>query len=222
MKYDAHKATITLDGKISDWANVEFKSQIPFAIGDRTANNIVIFEEWSGGTWSGPADHSSKFAFVWNTSNLYLRIVVTDDTHENSAKSFWNGDSLQLVFANASQDTVTHLYNYALSDDGDVIINNEDGPGGTECSITRNDETTTTLYELKFPAASLDLDAFKSGMQFGIGICINDSDTLEPGQRGWGGWGPNSRVFGLSPQDTGLVTLIGEASEQETKPDTKP
>ena len=150
MLYDAQGASITLDGDMSDWADAEFKSQIPFEKG----GELVLFEEYGGGTWSGVDDHSSAVAFAWDAENLYVGVVVTDDTHQNPGNG-WNGDSIQMVFANAAQDTVTHLYNYGLSDAGDVVIHNEKGPGGTEVSITRDDDTTTTLYEFAFPAASL-------------------------------------------------------------------
>ena len=207
MKYDAQGASITADGDASDWADAEFKSQIPFEKG----GELVLFEEFSGGTWSGPADHSSAVAFAWDAENLYLGIVVTDDTHQNGGAA-WNGDSAQIVFANAAQDTVTHLYNYGLAGD-DVIINNERGPGGTVASITRDDDTTTTLYELVFPAASLGLDAYESGMSIGVGVCVNDGDTEEGqgGQRGWSGWGPYAAVYGKTASATGLVTLVGDA-----------
>jgi len=125
---------------------------------------------------------------------------------------------VQLVFANAAQDTVTHLYNYALSSGGDLVVMNEKGPGGTEASITRDDDTTTTLYELKFPAASLGLDAFESGMSIGVGVCVNDGDTQDGqgGQKGWSGWGPYAAVYGKTASATGLVTLVGEAAGKPT------
>ena len=207
MQYDAQGASITADGDASDWADAEFKSQIPFEKG----GELVLFEEYAGGTWSGPADHSSAVAFAWDAENLYLGIVVTDDTHQNGGAA-WNGDSAQIVFANAAQDTVTHLYNYGMAD-GEVIIHNEKGPGGTVASITRDDDTTTTLYELVFPAASLGLDAYESGMSIGVGVCVNDGDTEEGqgGQRGWSGWGPYAAVYGKTASATGLVTLVGDA-----------
>ena len=74
---------------------------------------------------------------------------------------------------------MTHLYNYGLSDGGDVVIHNEKGPGGSEASITRGDDTATTLYEFSFPAASLGLDDYESGMQIGVGVCVNDRDTQD-------------------------------------------
>ena len=208
MQYDANGATITLDGDASDWADAEFKSQIPFEKG----GELVLFEEYGGGTWSGPADHSSAVAFAWDASNLYIGVVVTDDTHQNGG-SGWNGDSIQMVFANAAQDTVTHLYNYGLSDGGDVVIMNEKGPGGSEASITRDEDSTTTLYEFSFPAASLGLDGYESGMQIGVGICVNDGDTQDGqgGQKGWSGWGPYAAVYGKTASATGLVSLVGDA-----------
>ena len=207
MQYDAQGASITADGDASDWADAEFKSQIPFEKG----GELVLFEEFSGGTWSGPADHSSAVAFAWDAENLYIGVVVTDDTHQNGGAA-WNGDSAQIVFANAAQDTVTHLYNYGLAGD-DVIIHNERGPGGTVASITRDDDTTTTLYELVYPAASLGLDAYESGMSIGVGVCVNDGDTDDGqgGQKGWSGWGPYAAVYGKTASATGLVTLVGDA-----------
>ncbi|NIP95043.1 MAG: hypothetical protein GWO24_16985, partial [Akkermansiaceae bacterium] len=47
-------------------------------------------------------------------NNVYLAFIVTDDYHENSRNSAWNGDSVQLMIANAKQDARVGLYNYAL------------------------------------------------------------------------------------------------------------
>ncbi|MBT3616086.1 MAG: hypothetical protein HN524_08885, partial [Verrucomicrobia bacterium] len=58
MQYDAQGASITADGDASDWADAEFKSQIPFEKG----GELVLFEEYAGGTWSGVEDHSSAVA----------------------------------------------------------------------------------------------------------------------------------------------------------------
>jgi hypothetical protein len=87
---------------------------------------------------------------------------------------------------------------------------NEKGPGGSEASITRDEDTTTTLYEFSFPAASLGLDGYKSGMQIGVGVCVNDGDTQDGqgGQKGWSGWGPYAAVYGKTASATGLVSLV--------------
>src|SRR5258706_2169846 len=57
-------------------------------------------------------------------------------------------------------------------------------------------------------AASLGLTApLTLGTQFGLGMAINDGDELTPGQRGWGGLGAHSIVFGKTPSETALITL---------------
>jgi hypothetical protein len=45
------------------------------------------------------------------------------------------------------------------------------------------------------------------GTQFGLGMAINDGDQLTPGQKGWGGLGAHSIVFGKTPSETALITL---------------
>ena len=104
MQYNAGMKSITVDGDISDWSGLPVKKAIPFEQG----GELVLFEEYGGGTWSGPEDHTSAVSFAWDADNLYVGVVVTDDTHQNPGNG-WNGDSIQMVFANAAQDTVTHL-----------------------------------------------------------------------------------------------------------------
>ena len=207
MQYNAGMKTISVDGDISDWSGLPVKKAIPFEQG----GELVLFEEYGGGTWSGPEDHTTAVSFAWDAENLYVGVVVTDDAHQNGG-SGWNGDSIQMVFANAAQDTVTHLYNYALSDGGDVVIHNEKGSGGTELAVVRDEDKTTTSYEIKLPADSLGLDSFELDMQIGIGVCVNDGDTEEGqgGQKGWSGWGPYAAVYGKTASATGLVTLTAK------------
>ncbi|MDP7649958.1 MAG: sugar-binding protein, partial [Candidatus Thalassarchaeaceae archaeon] len=211
MQYNAGNATIDADGDMSEWSNFPFKKAIPFQTGTGIGEGeLVLFQNWGAGSWSGPEDHTSAVSFAWDVDNLYLGVVVTDDEHQNS-NSAWNGDSIQMVFANAAQDTVTHLYNYALNMDGDNVLLDQQGPGGTEFEIVRDDDAKTTSYEIRFPASSLEVDAFELGMQFGIGVCVNEGDPDHPGQTGWDGWGPHAAVTGgQHPTRTGLVTLTAK------------
>ena len=169
MQYNAGKATVDADGDMSDWSNFPFKKAIPFQTGAGIGDGeLVLFQNWGAGTWDGPADHTSAVAFAWDADNLYIGIVVTDDSHQNGGGApaqAWNGDGVQAVFANAEQDTVTFLYNFALNDGGELLIHNENAPGGAELAVERDDDTGTTSYEIVFPAASLEVDAFESGMQ---------------------------------------------------------
>ena len=68
-------------------------------------------------------------------------------------------------------------------------------------------ETKRTVYEIKLPKSALDLDELTGGVQFGLGMAINDGDEDTPGQKGWGGLGAHALVHGKSPEETALVTL---------------
>lgn len=227
---------IVLDGNLSEWTGVPVLADPKFyvkkgaegtAAGKGTAGvgaDLVLFEQYNGGTWTGPDDQTSAVQIVYDAANVYFGFVVTDDYHENAANSAWNGDSVQLMVANGGQDTQVALYNYALGgvEDalGDIIVNHEAGPAATaECNcpteavVTRNVTTKRTTYEIKLPKEALGLTSLAYGTQFGLGMAINDGDQDTPGQRGWGGLGAHAIVFGKTPGETALVTLgIGGVS----------
>jgi hypothetical protein len=213
--YNATKTynPIVLDGDLSEWVGVPVLSDPKFAIpkGAGTNGTYVLFEPYNGGTWTGPDDQTSAVEVVWDAQNLYLGIIVTDDYHENAANSPWNGDSVQLMIANAARTARVALYNYALGGVegalGEVIIQNEEGAGGTTAVITRDGVKKKTYYEIKLPAASMGLTTLTAGTKIGLGMAINDGDELTPGQKGWGGLGCHSIVFGKSPSETALLTL---------------
>ena len=212
--YSANKASnpIVLDGDLSEWTGVSVIENPQFVPNEAT--ELASFEPFQDGTWTGPEDQSSNVLVTWDDDNVYLGLVVTDEYHENAANSGWNGDSAQVHIANSARDAQVALYNYALGgtegSTGDVVIHHEAGPGGTDASITRSG--TTTTYEIKFPKDSIGLTDLSSGVQFGIGMAINDGDELTPGQKGWGGLGPHAVVFGKTPSETALVTLVPEPS----------
>ncbi len=204
---------IVLDGDLGEWAGVPVLADPKFAIpkGSGANGKYVLFEEYAGGTWTGPDDQTSAVQIVYDAENVYFGFVVTDDYHENAANSAWNGDSIQLMIANGDRSQQVALYNYALGGiegaTGDVIVMHEAGPGGTEAKITRNGTTKKTTYEIKLPKASLGLAKLEGGVQFGLGMAINDGDEATPGQRGWGGLGAHAIVFGKTPGETALITL---------------
>ncbi len=209
---------IVLDGELDDWQGVPVLSDPRFAIpkgsGSREGGgDLALHEVHNGGSWSGPDDQTSAVQIAYDDENIYFAFLVTDDYHENSASSAWNGDSVQLMIANDLQNTQVALYNYALGGVegalGDQVMLEEAGPGGTQAVVTRNGETKRTTYEIKLPKAALDLPELKSGVQFGLGMAINDGDQDTPGQKGWGGLGAHALVFGKSPEQTALVTLDG-------------
>ena len=210
---------ITLDGELSDWRGIPVLADPRFTIpkGSARDGELKLFEEYAGGKWTGADDQTSAVQIAYDSENVYFGFVVTDDYHENSANSAWNGDSIQLMIANANQDQQIALYNYALGgvegDTGDVIVMHEAGPATgadaepTEAVIKRDEATKRTTYEIKLPKSTLGLESLELGTQFGLGMAINDGDEDTPGQKGWGGLGAHSIVFGKSPGETALVTL---------------
>src|SRR5688572_21543796 len=214
---------IVLDGNLSEWNGVPVLADPKFYVGNGaegtaagkgsggTNATLVLFERYNGGDWTGPDDHTSAVQIVYDADNVYFGFIVTDEYHENAANSAWNGDSVQLMVANSNRTVQVALYNYALGGTeaalGNTIVEHEAGPGGTEAVVTRNTTTHRTTYEIKLPVASMGLTALTPGTQFGLGMAINDGDQATPGQKGWGGLGAHSIVFGKTPSETAHVTL---------------
>ena len=217
MAYNAAQNTITIDGDLVDWSCSEYISQTPFVpSGTQSANaDPVVFDEYAGGIWNGPLDHSIAVAFNWNAGALFVGAKVIDDTHQLNGASGWNGDSMQVVFANAERTEVTHLYNYAWdAAAGSTVHHHERGADGTECVVTRYEDDQVTTYEVKVPATAwgLAIDGAEAGMELGVGICVNDGDTEDGqgGQKGWSGWGPYAAVYGKTAPATGVITLSAD------------
>ena len=140
MEFNAQKATIALDGDLADWDCLHYKAQTLFTPEGSCDPEVpgscdaVEFENYAGGIWNGVDDNAMAFSFAWETGqrdNLYLGIKVVDESHQNSG-SGWRGDSVQVVFTNQEQNTVEYLYNYGLSEAGDMTTHHERGPGGTQ------------------------------------------------------------------------------------------
>ena len=232
--YTANPApdTITLDGMLDEWRGVPVLSDPRFSIPKNSGRDgrLVLFEPHAGGTWSGPDDQTSAVQIAYDADNVYFGFTVTDDYHEKAAGNAWNGDSVQLMIANADQNQQIALYNYGLDGTeeelGDVRIHHEarppmdpdnpSDPVDTEAVIVRNSETKRTIYEIKLPKETLALESLELGTQFGLGMAINDGDRKEDGQdgqKGWGGLGAHSIVHGKHPNQTALITLgVGGSS----------
>jgi hypothetical protein len=201
---------VVLDGSLDEW-NTSTLLQDPLFYTPKGAGNtgqLGSFEAL-GGDWTGTQDHSVGMMVSYDADNVYVGLLVIDDYHENSANSAWNGDSVQMMVANGARDTQVGLYNFALGGVenalGGIVNMLEAGPGGAEVAVTRG--FPVTMYEIKLPMSSLGLSELSPGVQFGLGMAINDGDQNAPGQQGWSGFGPHALVFGKSPAETGLITL---------------
>ncbi len=218
---------IVLDGDISDeeWGhapeihNPEF--YIPKGSGD--TGTRVIFEEYNGGTWEGEADHSTFTKFLYDGENLFISLLVVDDFHEHAGVHAFEGDSAQIMIANSDRDAQIALYNFGLNgvqSDPNFFpvcgqtgvdpcnIHHEAGPSSIDeinAAIVRGEGVTS--YEIMLSAASLGIEeTLEPGIELGFGVTVNDGDEATPGQRGWGGLGAHSIVFGKTPAET--VVLV--------------
>ena len=206
---------IVLDGDLSEWSGRPIVNpQFSIPKGSGPTGQLVTFEPYAGGDWTGPDDQSMSVQIIYDQSNVYLGVIVTDEYHEHADSAAWNGDAVQIMIANPARDAQVALYNYALGGIegalGSTIIDHEAGPGGTDAVVSRNSVTHKTTYEIKLPKESMGIDELTPGTQFGLAVDVNDGDEATPGQKGWGGLGPHALVFGKSPAETAVVTLVPE------------
>ena len=75
-----------IDGNQDDWP-----AELPYAI------DQIVFGQ---GAWVDTGDQSGAFNVLWDQFNLYLYVVVTDDSHvqADSGQTLYRGDSLELQF----------------------------------------------------------------------------------------------------------------------------
>src|SRR5436190_22456137 len=66
---------IVLDGNLSEWSGVPVLADPKFAVpkfsGTNASPNYVLFEQYNGGTWSGPDDQTSAVQIVYDADNVY-------------------------------------------------------------------------------------------------------------------------------------------------------
>lgn len=208
---------IVLDGNLSEWSGRQIVNpQFSIPKGSGAGGQLVTFELYSGGDWTGPSDQSTLLQILFDQVNVYVGVIVTDEYHEHASGFSWDGDAVQLMIANPTRDAQVALYNYSLGGVegalGSVIIEHEAGPGGTDAFVSRNAATHQTTYEIMLPKESLGIDELKPGVQFGFGMAVNDGDEVTPGQKGWSGLGAHALVFGKTPSETAQVTLVPEPS----------
>ena len=145
------------------------------------------------GTWDGPQDLGVKSQFAWDDDNLYAYIVVTDDVHFNSQTggNIWREDNLQLgidLHNPATNSTTRNELGFALTNDSEVIKWAWTRPAGANAptapitdiaaEITRDEDTKTTIYNLKIPFHTVLNDPAPELVngRIGISIMLNESD----------------------------------------------
>jgi len=145
------------------------------------------------------SDDSETAARAWvavNRSAIIIRVIVSDDYHINtrSAAMIYDGDAIQFGI-DANGDGVGRRLNteaytgpndasitFALTDDGPRAwahyYGHPDGPGefkNLTLSIVRDDEKQTSMYDIRLPWESMQMQAGISS-SMGMAFQINDTD----------------------------------------------
>lgn len=221
---------IKIDGDLGEWDGVldtvKGTDGKPFCgvEFEGVGGKVAEFEEHGGGKWNGADDHETCFMIVWDADAVYIALSVTDDEHEHAAAAAWNGDGAQLAFETTGKrdgGARLFLYNAGLDDGAkNILLGNErthGSPGlvnGEDVVIVRNEAKKETYYEFRFTAEELQIkgNKFSDGVEFGLGICVNDGDKAagQNGQKGWSGWYTHSVVHGKNAEKTGLVVLTSD------------
>ncbi|SEG92334.1 beta-glucosidase [Actinacidiphila yanglinensis] len=167
--------------------------------------------------YGGDSDLSGKVWLDWDSSNLYVTADLTDDVLSQPATGadIWQGDSLQLAAtsgvpgSSASESTASvnghYEYGAALTSVGSQLyrwIAPSEGSGqvtNAHVSVTRDEATHTTLYELALPWSDLTSVQPEANTVFSFSLDVNDKDNgVRKGYTQWGeGIGTSKDVAGF-------------------------
>ncbi|SEN80319.1 glycoside hydrolase family 3 C-terminal domain-containing protein [Actinacidiphila rubida] len=179
------------------------------------------------GTWStldsaqpygGASDLSGKVWLDWDATHLYVTADLTDDVQSEPATGadIWQGDSLQWAAtsgvpgASAAPSTASvdghYEYGAALTSLGAQVyrwIAPTEGSGqvtDTAATVTRDEATHTTLYELAIPWSDLTSVQPEANTVFSLALDVNDKDNgVRKGYTQWGdGIGSSKDVRGFN------------------------
>jgi hypothetical protein len=156
---------VRVDGALDEWGKPSLTLQGPDDVGKPSPGHHC-------GPWRGPDDMTVKAHWGWDKEALYLAAQVTDDRHRNTQTGdmIWSGDALQMRVGQSN-------FALALTEAG-VAFHQFSGPDNTlrdkaMFKVVRNDETKTTLYELRLPLAVLGVEP---GTDFAFNIVFLDND----------------------------------------------
>ena len=238
--YNVPALTLDLDGSDRDWpTDPSFLVRYPFYLAGPsidTNSSTVMYQGGpkDSGPYDGDGDHASWIGFAWNETGLFIVARVQDQLHVHTSTSAYFDDAMQFAVSSLpDRSRVTFLGNTALrSDDGRVMRQNQwtaemlplpptqfydPSPGINswalfDAAISRNTMANVTIYEVFVRNQLLNVSQLVAGLQLGACVAVVESDTTTKTdvQEGWDGYSPSCVMFGKSPLETGLLTLMGE------------
>ena len=126
---------------------------------------------------------ASDARFAWDSDNLYMRVVVTDDVHYDCANlgEFYDWDSLQIGFIPDRKNLEGYFVYFIGLIDGKAKLQMDTTTlsgidlGDITASVSRDDDAQTTTYLMAIPWSLFGIEA-PAGESIGFEIVVNDRD----------------------------------------------
>jgi len=164
-----------IDGDLSDW-NLE--AMTPAVL--NAAEQLFSGQE----NWTGPEDCSGEFYTLWDDVNIYIAVVVKDDTLSTNKTdgNIWNADAVEVFFAtlNAVAGHAEH-YQYGFNGNNQKWNwCNIDGAGSVEPDYLQIASSMTAdgyICEAAIEYARMPSLDFSAGSTIGFHPVFDDTDT---------------------------------------------
>ncbi len=173
-----------LDGTYAEWIDKTEKYKLPYRV-------------WGANHWKDQADLEGAFGAVWDNTNLYISVKVTDDSYNQrkSGEMLYNGDSVEILidgnlygdFYVASLDSDDYQIGLSagnsaaeISPEAFVWFPLSKKGTSTKIQMSKVFEPENNVYrvEAAIPWSLLGISP-KSGMHLGFAVSVSDNDQVE-------------------------------------------
>jgi hypothetical protein len=167
----------TIDGSVdSKWDSAN----------SQTIANVIV------GSVANVSDLSGSFRTLWDPTNLYVLVEVTDDSQQNdSGVSTWHDDSVE-IYIDANNDKPTSYgnndYRYHFVWNGSSLTIKELQHNAVAGVVAARVATATGyIVELKLPWSTLGQSSVAVNALLGLDLHINDDDDggSRDGKKAW-------------------------------------
>jgi len=147
--------------------------------------NVIV------GTVSGDSDLSGTWRAMWDSSNLYYLVEITDDSLMNDSTEAWDDDSVEIfIDADNSKDTSydgVNDYQYGFRwNDGTIHLGSNSASNTTGIVFTIADTANGYTLEVSIPWSTLGVTAAQGNL-IGTDVQANDDDDggSRDGKKAW-------------------------------------
>jgi len=169
---NCYRGTPTLDGVMNEWG------------GDVAV--LDVFEQVNDAAWGGTSDCSAKFYTMWDDTNIYVGVVVTDDAvvANQTGGDIWKNDCAEIFFATTnSVSGHDEHYQYGITPGGSIWNwCNMDGNGSQEpnyVQLATKETGSGYVLECAIEYSNMASLSFTAGDIIGYHPCVDDSDGAD-------------------------------------------